>query len=292
MPPYVSFGDLRGGKAGGPAILAPATTRSTSRASAAAAKGSRPPTSTSASAAFSCPTASPSTTSPSATILLKQFDQGFRTLDGAGDLVDGLDEFHRQALEILRSDKTKKAFNLNQEAEATRERYGTTASARALWRLGGWSRPGVRFVTVSLGGWDTHEQELPEPQDKLLPPLDQTLSALIARPGRARPAGFDDRHAVPASSAGRRRSTRTPAATTGPGRWRCVLAGGGLKRGYVHGSTDANGMVPATDPCSPDDIGATIFHCLGIDPKTELQAPTGRPMQLFREGKVIEKLIS
>src|SRR5258708_1689911 len=58
--------------------------------------------------------------------LLRQFDQGFRKLDGAGDLVDGLDEFHRQALDILRSDKTKKAFNLNQESEATRERYRTT----------------------------------------------------------------------------------------------------------------------------------------------------------------------
>ena len=68
-----------------------------------------------------------------------------------------------------------------------------------------------------------------------------------------------------------------------------VLAGGGFKRGYVHGTTDANGMAPATDPCTPDDIGATMFHCLGIDPKKELQTPTGRPIQLFREGKVIEK---
>jgi hypothetical protein len=71
-----------------------------------------------------------------------------------------------------------------------------------------------------------------------------------------------------------------------------LLAGGGIKRGSVYGSTDANGMVPATDPCSPDDIGATIFHCLGIDPYTELQSPTGRPIQLFREGKVIEKLLT
>jgi uncharacterized protein (DUF1501 family) len=71
----------------------------------------------------------------------------------------------------------------------------------------------------------------------------------------------------------------------------CVLAGGGFKRGYAHGSTDASGMAPATDPCTPDDVAATIFHQLGIDPHTELQTPTGRPMQLFREGKVIEKLV-
>jgi uncharacterized protein (DUF1501 family) len=71
----------------------------------------------------------------------------------------------------------------------------------------------------------------------------------------------------------------------------CVLAGGGFRRGYVHGSTDASGMAPATEPVTPDDVSSTIFHNLGIDPHQELQTSTGRPVQLFREGKVIEKLI-
>ena len=66
-----------------------------------------------------------------------------------------------------------------------------------------------------------------------------------------------------------------------------VLAGGGFKRGYAHGTTDAQGMAPATDPCTPDDVSATIFQQLGIDPHTELQTPTGRPIQLFREGRAI-----
>jgi uncharacterized protein (DUF1501 family) len=72
----------------------------------------------------------------------------------------------------------------------------------------------------------------------------------------------------------------------------CVLAGGGLKRGYVHGSTDASGMAPAVDPCTPDDVAATIFKQLGIEHTLELNTPTGRPMQLFREAKVIDKLIA
>jgi uncharacterized protein (DUF1501 family) len=71
-----------------------------------------------------------------------------------------------------------------------------------------------------------------------------------------------------------------------------VLAGGGFKRGYAHGTTDAQGMAPATEPCTPDDISATIFQCLGIDPHQELTTPTGRPVQLFREGKAVEKLLS
>jgi uncharacterized protein (DUF1501 family) len=208
--------------------------------------------------------------------------------------MDGLDEFHRQALEILRSDKTKKAFNLNQEPEALRDRYGATGlgvGALAARRL---VEAGVRFVTVSLGGWDTHQNNFPSLKDKLLPPVDQTISALIA--------DLDQRGLLDSTivyCAGE--FGRTPKLNTkgGPGGGRdhwarsmaVLLAGGGIKRGYVHGSTDANGMVPATDPCSPDDIGATVFHCLGIDPKTELQAPTGRPIQLFREGTVIEKLL-
>jgi hypothetical protein len=72
----------------------------------------------------------------------------------------------------------------------------------------------------------------------------------------------------------------------------CVLAGGGIKRGYAHGTTDAQGMAPATLPCTPDDVAATIFHCMGIDPHMELQTSTGRPIQLFREGHVIEKLLA
>lgn len=70
------------------------------------------------------------------------------------------------------------------------------------------------------------------------------------------------------------------------------LAGGGFKKGYAHGTTDAQGMAPATEPCTPDDVSATMFQNLGIDPHTELQTTSGRPVQLFREGKVIEKLLA
>jgi hypothetical protein len=71
-----------------------------------------------------------------------------------------------------------------------------------------------------------------------------------------------------------------------------VLAGGGFKRGYGHGTTDANGMAPATEACTPDDVSATIFTQLGIDPHSELMTPSMRPITLFREGKVITKLLA
>src|SRR5262245_29016900 len=223
--------------------------------------------------------------------LLKGFDQGFKQLDEKGNIVEGLDAFHQQALDILRSDRTKKAFNLAQEKESVRQSYGQTpfgTRALAARRL---IEAGVRFVTISTGGWDTHNGNFNNLKQRLLPNLDTTLSALIK--------DLDDKGMLDSTivmCAGE--FGRTPRINKNAGRdhWArsmaIVLAGGGLKRGYAHGTTDASGMAPATEACTPDDIAATLFQQLGIDPHQELVTPTGRPVQLFREGKVIEKLVA
>jgi hypothetical protein len=222
--------------------------------------------------------------------LLRKFDTGFAAVDKSSDLVDGLDTFHKQALEILRSDKTKKAFDLAAEKQSTRDAYGTTPFGQACLAARRLVEAGVRFSTVSLGGWDTHSQTFNAHKTRLMPQLDQTLAALIA--------DLDERGLLDSTivmCAGE--FGRTPKINKNNGRdhWArsmaCVLAGGGLKRGYAHGTTDASGMAPSTEPVTPDDVASTIFSQLGIDPATELQTPTGRPVQLFREGKVIEKLI-
>src|SRR5262249_52417988 len=125
----------------------------------------------------------------------------------------------------------------------------------------------------------------------LLPTLDRALSALIA--------DLDDRGLLDRTivyCAGE--FGRTPRVNTNAGRdhWAramtVLLAGGGFKRGYVHGSTDGQGVAPTKDPCSPDDVSATLFHCLGVDPHQELKTSTGRPVQLFREGTVVEQLLA
>jgi hypothetical protein len=222
--------------------------------------------------------------------LLSKFDNGFKNVDKNSDLVDGLDTFHKQALEILRSDKTKKAFEINQEKPATREAYGNTALGSGCLAARRLIEAGVRYATVSLGGWDTHSQTFQAHKTRLMPTLDQTLSALIA--------DLDERGLLDSTivmCAGE--FGRTPKVNKNSGRdhWArsmaCVLAGGGFKRGYAHGTTDASGMAPATEPVTPDDVASTIFHQLGIDPHLEMQTATGRPIQLFREGRVIEKLI-
>jgi hypothetical protein len=223
--------------------------------------------------------------------LLQQFDQGLAEVDRRADLVEGLDAFHQQALDILRSNRTRNAFNLSDETPALRSRYGNNPfglGALAARRL---VDAGVRFVTVSLGGWDTHGQNFTNLRTRLLPQLDQTLSALIE--------DLDDRGMLENTvmyCAGE--FGRTPRINQNAGRdhWArsmaVLLAGGGFRRGYAHGTTDIQGMAPATEPCTPDDVSSTIFHCLGLDPHQELQTPTGRPIQLFREGRVINRLLA
>src|SRR5262249_17931567 len=146
---------------------------------------------------------------------------------------------------------------------------------------------GVRFITLGLGGWDTHQRNFESLSKNLLPTLDQTLSALVEDlAGR----GMLDRTVVYCAG----EFGRTPKIKPNAGRdhWArsmaVMLAGGGFRRGYAHGTTDGQGTAPATEPCTPDDLSATLFHCLGIDPHQELRTNTSRPVQLFREGKVVE----
>jgi len=223
--------------------------------------------------------------------LVQAFDSGFKALDKSADLADGLDAFHKQALEILRSDKTRKAFNLGEEAQAARERYGLNPFGQGVLAARRLVEAGVRFVTVSLGGWDTHGRNFEALSKRLLPSLDQTLSALLA--DLAERGELERTIVYCAGEFG-----RTPKINKNAGRdhWArsmaAVLAGGGFKAGYAHGTTDAQGMVPALLPCTPDDVCATMFHCLGLDPHHELQTSTGRPMAIFREGKIIDKLLA
>jgi hypothetical protein len=222
--------------------------------------------------------------------LRQAFDQTFRQIDRGSDVVEGFDAFHKQALEILRSDKTKNAFDLSQEKPELRERYGLTPFGQGTLAARRLVEAGVRFVTITLGGWDTHGKNFDALSKRLLPQLDTTLSALI---GDLSERGLLERTAVYCAG----EFGRTPKINKNAGRdhWArsmaVVLAGGGFKKGYAHGSTDANGMAPATEACTPDDVSATLFQCLGINPRTELTTPTNRPIQLFREGRVIDKLL-
>jgi hypothetical protein len=217
------------------------------------------------------------------------FDDRFRALDRA-EVPAGLDRFSQQALDVLRSDRTRKAFELDHEKPAVRDAYGRGPFGQALLAARRLIEAGSRFVTAGLGGWDTHANNFNVLRTQLLPQLDQGLSALVA--------DLHDRGLLAGTlvyCAGE--FNRTPRINNQSGRdhWSrsmaVFLAGGGVRGGHVHGRTDGYGEVPAADPCSPADVSATVFRALGLDPMHEIPSPSGRPMSLFRDGKVIEGLL-
>jgi uncharacterized protein (DUF1501 family) len=144
---------------------------------------------------------------------------------------------------------------------------------------------------VGLGGWDTHGNNFGTLQNQLLPQLDRSLAALVSDLAARRL--LDETVVYCAGEFG-----RTPRVNAGAGRdhWAramaVFLAGGGIRPGHVHGSTDRLGFDPEREPCSPADVCATVFQALGIGPTREVLTAAGRRMRLFGDGRVIEALLS
>jgi len=216
-------------------------------------------------------------------------EKRFRTLDSL-DVPASLDRFQQQALDILRSDRTRKAFDLDQEKAATREAYGPSPFGRSVLAARRLIEAGCRFVTVGLGGWDTHAANFTTLRTRLLPPLDRALAALVE--------DLDRRGLLESTIVyGAGEFARTPRVNGQAGRdhWSramsVFLAGGGMRRGHVHGKTDAYGDSPTAGNCTPADVSATLFRALGVNPHSDLVMPSGRTAPMFRDGKVIEELL-
>src|SRR5262245_48741266 len=296
VPPYVTFSDLRNGAAGTAGYLGTAYNPFTVEGTGGGGGGKGGNAAgTLRVRGITLPTGFTLEELENRDQLLKAFDANFQALDKASDLAEGLDAFHKKALEILRSDKTKKAFQLNQESQALRDAYGPSAAGQGALAARRLVQAGVRFVTVSIGGWDTHQNNFTSLKGRLLPETDRVLATLIQ--DLADHGMLDKTVVYCAGEFGRTPKINNRGGVAG-GRdhWArsmsVVLAGGGIKRGYAHGTTDGQGMAPSTEPCTPDDVASTIFQCLGVEPHKELNTPTGRPVALFREGRVIEKLLS
>jgi uncharacterized protein (DUF1501 family) len=137
--------------------------------------------------------------------------------------------------------------------------------------------------------WDTHKDNFTDLKTKLLPPFDRGFAALLEDlAGRGL---LDETLVVCLGEFG-----RTPHINAAAGRdhWAAcnsvVLAGGGIRGGRVYGASDRHAAYPATAPVSPDDLAATIYHALGIDPATPIHDPLGRPLPLAG-GRVLHEVI-
>jgi uncharacterized protein (DUF1501 family) len=150
---------------------------------------------------------------------------------------------------------------------------------------------GVRFATVTYGGWDTHQDNWNRLKNTQLPPLDAGLSALF---NQLEARGLLETTSVFVTG----EFGRTPKINARVGRdhWPramfCLLAGGGMKGGQVIGASDANGMGPAAEAITPDMVAASFYRSLGIDYTKEYNTSTGRPVMIVREGSVINQLFA
>ena len=214
----------------------------------------------------------------------------------------GMAEQHGKALALLGSAKVRDAFDLSKEPDAVRERYGRTTYGQSCLLARRLAEAGCRWIQVyfnrsiggTRGGWDTHgfrgEAMYPILKDHLLPITDQTLPTLIL--DLEERGLLETTLLVWVGEFGRSpRINNIAGRDHWPQCYPALLAGAGVKRGHVHGRSDKLGAYPASDPCRPEDLSATLFHLLGIDPATEIRDALNRPLPLS-PGRVIEGVLA
>jgi hypothetical protein len=205
------------------------------------------------------------------------------------DNLDAMDTFYNRAYSLISSQKAREAFNINAEAAPIRDEYGRHAAGQRMLMARRLVESGVRFVSLTYGGWDLHAGIKGGTQSQL-PQFDQAFATLIRDLDRR---GLLKSTLVMVSS----EFGRTPKinGTAGRDHWpkvfSVVLAGGGLKQGLVYGTSDSTATEPDQDPLTVEDLAMTVYHQLGINGDKELMAPGNRPIEIIDDGKVRKELI-
>ena len=221
--------------------------------------------------------------------ILSTVDEHFRTLEKS-DALTAMDSFYQSAYSLVSSASAREAFNLAAEPEKIRNEYGMHDAGQRMLMARRLVEAGTRFVSLTFGGWDMH-QNIAKNMERQLPNFDQAYAALIADLDRR---GMLDKTLVMVSS----EFGRTPKINKDAGRdhWPRVFsvafAGGGFKRGYIHGASDPTGAEPDSDPLTVENMAATVFTQLGIKPDKKLMSPGGRPQAIVRDGVVVPELLA
>jgi hypothetical protein len=236
--------------------------------------------------------------------LQKIVDAQTRLLDHAS-MARGLDAYYEKAMAMLHSTKLREAFNLSAEPENVRERYGRTTYGQSCLLARRLIEAGTKFVTVyfaesiggrsdTSGGWDTHgfdnTRMYPIVEKYHLPLTNHTLPVFLTDLDER--GLLDDTLVIWMGEFGRTpKINKNESRDHWPQCYTTLLAGGGVKRGFVYGESDKHAMYPAKDPVRPEDLAATIFHLLGLDPHTEVYDTLNRPRPIA-EGDVVTGVIS
>jgi hypothetical protein len=231
---------------------------------------------------------------------LSLLEQVNRHLEGLSDspAVAGFNRQSQQALDLLGGAQARRAFDLSEESAATRDRYGRTRWAQSVLLSRRLVEAGVSLVQINWckvegepngGSWDTHDKHNDLLQRYLMPWMDRAYSALLT--DLSERGMLDETLVVWVGEFG-----HTPKFNPNAGRdhWgQCfsiALAGGGVRGGMVHGKSDAHAAFPVSGRVEPRDLLATIFHCLGHAPETELHDTEGRPHALS-QGRVLTEIL-
>jgi len=221
--------------------------------------------------------------------MLATVDNHFRTAEKS-DALNAMDSFYQRAYSMISSKDAREAFNLSTESDATKEQYGRNTAGMRMLLARRLVEGGVRFVSMTYGGWD-HHVNIKQSFNREMPQFDKAFAALINDLDARKM--LDSTLIMVSSEFG-----RTPKINQTDGRdhWpKCfsvVLAGGGIKKGLIYGSSDPTGAEPADSPVCVEDLSATLYHQLGIDPDKRLMSPGNRPIDIVRGGKVIQDLIA
>lgn len=219
-------------------------------------------------------------------------------------VVESMDSYKERAFDLISSPQAQRAFDVSAESARTRDRYGRHVFGQSTLVARRLVEAGVRLVQVNFmrhdngkggQGYDSHSvppspPHLPWAKAELLPPTDAAFAALVE--DLSDRGLLDETLVVMMGEFG-----RTPKFNINAGRdhwpqcYSLVLAGGGVKGGFVYGSSDKIAAYPASDPVGPEDLLATIYHQLGVDPHIALRDQQGRPHHLTN-GQPVRGLLA
>jgi len=206
------------------------------------------------------------------------------------DGLKAMDTFYDRAYSLISSKQAREAFNIDAEPAAVRDAYGRNQAGQRMLMARRLVAAGVRFVSLTYGGWDMHDR-ITSSMQRTLPDFDKAFAMLI---GDLDKQGLLDETLVMVSS----EFGRTPKInrTAGRDHWArvfsVVLAGGGVKRGMAYGTSNATASEPEDDPVGPADLATTVYNQLGIVADKELMAPGDRPIEICDGGKLLKDLIA
>lgn len=221
--------------------------------------------------------------------MLSTIDDLQRSAERQPAAFDALDEHYKTAFNMITASETKEAFEISEESDELRDRYGRNRFGQSCLLARRLIQSGVRFVTLTDGGWDTHANNFKSLKDRLLPPVDQALPVLLE--DLEDRGMLDNTLVVWLTDFG-----RTPNINSASGRdhWAssgfAIMAGAGTPGGAVLGATDDEGGKAIRNEYKTNELAATIYHKLGLPIDLMTTAPDGRPIRLI-EGEPIREWI-